>query len=569
MIGAGAVYFKTGRLDFASHDYPPLVKYLAGGGSLLAQPQKLGSPRFIDQNRHYALGHEFLYRNSVSPETLLTLARLPSLLLSLTTAFLVFLWARRWWGPWGGLLALSLYVFEPNLIAHGGLATTDMPLTAFLFAATFFVVRYTETHDQRDLVWSGLAAGAALASKTPAVLFFLWSPLLLGGGTDPSKKMPPREWLKSCLALGVLSASVLLVVYQGRWIGLFVDLFRNSVQLGFQGGWANYFHGVTQREGFWFYYLGALLIKTPLPFLALIALGATLAPDRRRTTLLVLPVAVWLVFFSFSSKQNGLRYCLPAFPFLCLLAGGLATAPLAQKIRPALLALFLWLPVETLSIAPHYLAYFNQSVGGPAQGHRWLVDSNLDWGQDLPALQRLWEKADRPALFLATAGIADRAHYFGPQQDVTLDINTPPWLYFQYHHPVNVPREWLVVSAGNLHGWGLESAPFAWLSHRTPLAQPGYSSFVYDITRDPESHFQLGIHYQQLGQYPFALRQFQRTQNLAPENPLPRLAEADALALMGRIAEARALFLEIEKTALDAAVRSAAQKRLQSLPKIR
>jgi hypothetical protein len=81
--------------------------------------------------------------------------------------------------------------------------------------------------------------------------------------------------------------------------------------------------------------------------------------------------------------------------------------------------LLAWQIGESVWIHPHYLAYFNQFAGGPGRGYTHLVDSSLDWGQDLPALKRWLENyppgraADRP-VYLA---------YFGTAQPESYGIN--------------------------------------------------------------------------------------------------------------------------------------------------
>ena len=114
------------------------------------------------------------------------------------------------------------------------------------------------------------------------------------------------------------------------------------------------------------------------------------------------PLAFWALAVA-GSFNIGYRHLLPSLPFLYILAAWSLSAILAGRghapaprsgipgtlvPRSLVVLSLLWLAFETVSIAPHYLAYFNQIAGGPGNGYRVLVDSNLDWGQDLPALTR-------------------------------------------------------------------------------------------------------------------------------------------------------------------------------------
>ena len=156
-IGSGASYVRTGRLDMDIFEHPPLMKYLIGSSLLpisatypdFSQAAALGS---------YQFGYRYIYRHpKASPESILTLARLPTLLLSLLLAAIVYLWAARWFGEAGGLIALAAYCFEPNLITHGSLATFDLPVSCFLTLACYFLVLWTE----RRKAWPLWAAGVA------------------------------------------------------------------------------------------------------------------------------------------------------------------------------------------------------------------------------------------------------------------------------------------------------------------------------------------------------------------------------------------------------------------------
>ncbi len=149
--------------------------------------------------------------------------------------------------------------------------------------------------------------------------------------------------------------------------------------------------GELSDRGFPQYFLMTFLFKTPLPLLLLTALAVARVPRlaRRDAVLLWLPVVVYVGLSSTRGLQIGHRHLLPIYPFL-FVAAGEAVSRLVAWRRPIGLAvaavLGLWYGVGTLRVHPHHLAYFNEIAGGPANGWRLLVDSNLDWGQDLKRL---------------------------------------------------------------------------------------------------------------------------------------------------------------------------------------
>ncbi len=531
VIGAGFSYVRTGRLELETTVHPPLLKYLFGAFVSLASPAFHPESEGFRRLQPYLFGHEFLFRNTATPETLLALARLPSLLLSLALAACLWRWGAWWFGPWGGTLAVAAYAFEPNILAHSGLANMDLGLTAFLFMACYFLVRHLEEPSPRRLLCSGLLAGCAVASKLPGLFFFAWSACLAWYGTRRLEKAARIN----ALLLGAASV-VVIACYQVRYLPLLGGLAAQMFPAMFtnhptERHW-NFLHGELQVGGWRRYYLVALAVKTTLPFIALVALGAWKGLSRKERVVLAIPTVLWFAACTAASKQNGLRYVLPMFPFFCLAIGSLARLS-APRLRAAAALLLLWSAGETLLIAPNYLAYFNELAGGPGSGYRWLVDSNLDWGQDFPRIRDFLRREGKPETIVATLGNGDRDHYFGPHQDLLAWADDPAF-NFRHVNSSAPARELLIVSASFLQGYGLsDPQAFAWLRDRPPLAQPGYSTFVYDVTTDGLSHFNLGRLYVQSGKRSFARREFGRAAALSPDRPQPFLALGDVLELEG------------------------------------
>jgi hypothetical protein len=186
----------------------------------------------------------------------------------------------------------------------------------------------------------------------------------------------------------------------------------------------SFLNGEYRSTGWIQFFPYTTLVKTPLALPLLVLLGALLAlslgRDRRDwlrrayawSPLLALFAVYWA--FSLTSGLNiGHRHIMPVYPVLFVMAAG-AAARLSRPARwqgPAVLGLLGWFAAESLWIRPHYLAYFNEIVG-PRDAWRHLVDSSLDWGQDLPSL-RAWLDRNPPGgpVMISYFGSGDLAYY--------------------------------------------------------------------------------------------------------------------------------------------------------------
>lgn len=145
---------------------------------------------------------------------------------------------------------------------------------------------------------------------------------------------------------------------------------------------------------------------------------------------------------------------------------------MATLCRAGFVGLCLWLLLGTVRISPFFLAYFNEFIGGPTNGHRYLIDSNIDWGQDLKGL----------AAYLARDQVSGvRVAYFGPR-------GASLRMYGLSFEPLwrGVPATGTIaISVNHLQGSSsLCDTPYEWLKRFAPIAKIGYSIFIYDI---PES----------------------------------------------------------------------------------
>jgi hypothetical protein len=147
-----------------------------------------------------------------------------------------------------------------------------------------------------------------------------------------------------------------------------------------------------------------------------------------------------------------------------------------------------WLMLANLLIYPDYLAYFNLLAGGADNGWHSLVDSNLDWGQDIDDLAPWMAKNGVDKVWLSYFGEA-RPDYYGINYN-GLDSYPPRLMNPQarpFYKAKPAPGVY-AISATNLQGVHFaDHDQFAWFREREPLAKLGYSIFLYEVPPDGES----------------------------------------------------------------------------------
>lgn len=193
-----------------------------------------------------------------------------------------------------------------------------------------------------------------------------------------------------------------------------------------------YFCGEISFTGWRSYFPVAFAIKTPIAtmLLALAGLAALLGPLRLRTRDNVLLAGlltfagVYLLYLVNSTFNIGHRHLLPVYPAIYVLGGAAALWLKTRAGRWLVPAAVAWLAAASGWIHPHYLAYFNEFIGGPRHGHLYLADSNIDWGQDLKRLAQYARRRPDETFKLAYFGSADPSRYGFPCQLLPGPIDT-------------------------------------------------------------------------------------------------------------------------------------------------
>ena len=514
-------------------EQPPLVKLLAAAPLVALGPEVKTTDVSWTEARQWEFGRRFLYRWN-DGDRLLFLGRLPVVALAACLVIAVFLIAERRFGATAAVAAALLAALSPDVLAHGSLVTTDLAFALFFFLSVVATERLLEQATARRLCAAGLATGAAFATKFSAPILLLVfaafalrvllrsRPLetaLVGEAHEVKAKLARLAHVFGWLAaVGALSLLVVWSSYgfHGRlssdpavrdelrrplvseqagllrsavaWAGrarLVPEDFSRGLLFVTEHSAARptFLLGERRDSGFPYYFAVTFLLKTPVPLLLLAALALFRMPrlPRREALLLWLPVAVYVAATATRGLQIGHRHLLPIYPFLFVAAGEAAAALVAWRApKGAWLAgaLALWYAGGTLLQHPHHLAYFNEIAGGSRNGWRLLVDSNLDWGQDLKRLAE-WTRANHVGkLKLSYFGSADPA-YYGIDSEALPGYTSP--------HAARITREiepgdTVAVSATNLQGVYLdpEDRPLMEkLRGLTPVARIGYSIFVY------------------------------------------------------------------------------------------
>src|SRR5258708_10345824 len=164
-----AGYRSLTNKDFGLNpEHPPVVKMLAAA-PLLSMPLKVPEVRNrFFMHEPFLDGKEFLFANDA--DAMMFRARMTASILTVLLALLVFLATREFFGTGSAFIALTLIVFEPNLLAHGARVTTDAGLSCFMFSTIYALYRYVKIPSARRLAVVSLATGLTLVANHTGIL---------------------------------------------------------------------------------------------------------------------------------------------------------------------------------------------------------------------------------------------------------------------------------------------------------------------------------------------------------------------------------------------------------------
>jgi 4-amino-4-deoxy-L-arabinose transferase-like glycosyltransferase len=411
-------------------EHPPLAKLLATvpilSDHLWEPPSKPG--RFFKAEA-YLNGRDWLARNDGDRQHLVFEMRASAELLALGLCFFVFLAAREWFGDAAGLIALALVVFDPNVLAHSALVTTDIGVSCFFVTAVWTFYRFATRPTLIRLLLVGLATGLLLATKHSGILIgpmfvalIAWEVLKAPGA---ERKRVALRLTGGFFAIVVLSVLVLWAFYGFRYsarpagmtfstsvaeyaeplphfesaivvaVGR-LHLLPESYLVGLVDvklmsiAYPTFLLGKVYSHGLWYYFPLVILIKTTLGLLLLTVLAALatvtgkLTRHRELFYSLALPI-FYLAVAVMSGMNIGARHLLPMYAFVIIFAAAAVVTLADLHRRWAILcsALIVAHVFSSLLVFPNEIAYANEASGGPRNLHNLLSGASVDWAQQL------------------------------------------------------------------------------------------------------------------------------------------------------------------------------------------
>jgi 4-amino-4-deoxy-L-arabinose transferase-like glycosyltransferase len=585
-------------------EHPPLVKLVA---TLPLLREKLWVPP-LQQRRFkteaYRSGRDFMEQNDAPNHRLLFRMRLAAGIFAAGLSLVVFLMGSSFFGESAGLLALLLVVFEPNVLAHSDLVTTDMGITCLLLATIYAFYCYARRPSPSRLLLAGLAAGLTLSAKHSGILLAPILPALtlveIAYAAPERRKPMAAKLFGGIAAITILAVGVLWAFYGFRYAARPAGLVLNptlseyaapltginSWVIGHFAHWRllpeSYLMGMTDihyaaqqypifllghdyAHGVWWYFPVALSIKTSLGLMGLlilagIALFTGQLSQRRELAYLAVPGAIYLAVAILSGMNIGIRHVLFLYPVAALLAAAALTA-LAQHRRRwvwiggALVAFHI---VSALAVFPAEMAYANEAWGGTRNAHKYLSDSSVDWAQQLPHVREWVDAHPGEECWFAYSAYPDlRPQAYGiPCHPLPTAHTGGEFL------PVDVPETihgYLLLSADDLEAcdWPSDQLNVFQRFRSMPMEQQiDHSVFVYhgDL-HIPEAAALASVQKAnillQQHKPAEALLAAKKAVSLQPNNLLALMALGDAQTALGDTSSARAAY----QSALAAAYR--------------
>lgn len=504
-LAAGYRYWNTG--DFSLNvEHPPLQKLLSAAPLFLLRPPLPTDEKLLIDQSEYA--RAFLFKGPVPGDRLLFYGRLPTVLLSALLLVSVAWATRRYFGAPAALGAVWLCALDPNLIAHGRYVTTDMVSALLFFLTVVLWVNYWTSPTRGGAVCASLAGALALGAKFSMLLLFPLVPVLLL--LHGVLQRPGWPVLRRSVAVLAGAAVVAILVVAGLYapeswrvlndrpinvaaetIGSFtfppstyITGLRTLMDHNREGHTA-FLLGQVSDQGWWYYFPVVFAVKSTIAVLLitlmLAGIGVWKLPALFRApaagyvwvALAVAPLAYFAV--TLNSRINlGVRHLLPVYPFLYVL-GMAALAALLPRSRFLVLGgLLIGVQLaESAIVYPDYLGFFNIAAGGSSAGPRYLLDSNIDWGQDLKKLKQYMESQSGPVCL----------EYFGSVE--------PKYYGVQFEY---LPKTWDkdererldcigVISQTLLRDLYVRPGSYEWLRQRPQLGRVGSSLVLFDLRK--------------------------------------------------------------------------------------
>jgi len=475
-----------------------------------------------------------------------------------------FLWANELFGWLAGFFALLLWCFSPSILGHGALIMPDVPSAATGLASSYSFWHWLRSPTWPKTITAGLLLGIAELTKFTLLIFYVIYPLLwiiqIAHERSAEKMIICKQSLK---LLFIFFISVYVINFGYGFRGSFTPIgnytFVSSVLSGANSGdtpqpgnvfrgseihsvmlpfpidyiqgldrqkadfdsdsWS-YMNGKWKLGGWHCFYLLAFLIKTPIGLIAIYSM-TVIAIMRKRSyrsdlvteLCIALPVvSIGLLISSQTAFSIHPRYALPILPFLFVWTSRITRSIQFDELWTSIISLFLfaWFLLSSLMIFPHSLSYFNEFVGGPKNGSKYLIDSAIAWGQDIIYLKEWCEiHPEARPLRIASFGWID-------PQIAGIEYSLPPLGLCDPRGSDNKTSDaigplpgWYIIDVNHLRGtfWDAPTGngkwrhflsefeqkreDFSYFSEFEPVDHIAYSYFVYNISLDQANRYRV------------------------------------------------------------------------------
>lgn len=528
-IPAGYSYVKY--FDYRLNpEHPPLAKAIATLPLRFVHLNELSDSLAWKEINQWESGWEFIYRIGNNPDQILMLTRLPMIGLLLLLGFLIYRMAVENFGRRTAVLVLTLFCFYPDLLAHGHLVTTDVAAALGFVLSIYYFNKWINNKTTRNLILAGVALGIAQLLKFSAILLLPIIFIYIFIRAFSERGMKKYDFwrsfyslFKNSILMGLLALVIIYLAYlpltwntptsiehqlietnltqdsRTQILRTFLHFFENNpflraighyilgIFLVFGrvgGGSATFILGHFSETSISWFFPVAWLIKTPLSVIILLISSFALFIKKGNfrknwwlNYLLLVPIVIYWAVTLKGSLNIGIRHLLPTVPFVLLFIGSQMRPFIVTGIsfkQIIISALTLWLVVSTLISFPFYMSYFNELTLGQNR-YDLLVDSSLDWGQDLKRLAKYTKDNQIDIIKL---------DYFGGSVPENYIPGTIKW-YSGYGPTTG----WLAISAtfyqmSRMYGEKEGKWSYDWLREYEPVTIIGDSILVFHITEE-------------------------------------------------------------------------------------
>jgi hypothetical protein len=526
-IASAVVMYQVGK-HASGVEQPPLTRIVAGLPLYLRGvrlPPDTVSTSVVPMRDTYLQGKQVLFHSNLSYWQVLITARMSMLIFPLVALLYLYLLAAWIGSELIAALAVVFFSLDPALLGHSTWVCTDVPACAGFLAATYHGSRWVALGGWGRAGAAGLAVGLAIAAKfscmfvIPGIaLLAIVMPLKVFTSDVPNKlRAYLRQWpsVAQVVAVALVAGVTLWGTYffnvdrmnnqtifptaRAEWqriparirsapipmpsfvLGLMRLISHNKL------GNNSYLNGHFSNAGWWYYFPEAIALKEPLALLAgLLAAAVTLLVPRLRTgwplAVMIIPPAIFLAAAMKGNLDIGIRHIIPVLPFLYLLIC-FQLAHSGEKGVALLVALILVAVVESAWCAPEYAESFNLIASGPTQGAKYLIDSNIDWGQDVVGLAD-WLHSDE-----ARGRQYSLRLFMFPDKSLCGLFGMDPQALFRDSHTGLLAISKMVrygAGAGATEDWVDQPKPdYDWLTAYPIVKHIGASIDVFDLDATP------------------------------------------------------------------------------------